>query len=248
MDVPMLILLGAAGGALRGLLDAYNRFLDWQSDRRAYRRLPPGQENVPARFQDYFDPVADPIAAVVHSAMGAGAAVLFGTTGQVSGAYAAIVVGISAPVILTQLGRVQSISDAVNGAPQAATVAEEDPAEASPQAAPPAQRPAPAGSGPQPPDAQPSTAGPTQPPATQPSSAVHAASAGADEPRRLSFTLPDVSRPDLATSSQPGNDAYDPQPNGRPVDPTGGPGGALDDREALRHPHGPAIGEEGTTR
>ncbi|MFD3647120.1 hypothetical protein ACFWUT_08580 [Streptomyces cyaneofuscatus] len=222
----MLILLGAAGGALRGLLDAYNRFLDWQSDRRAYRQLPPGQENVPARFQDYFDPVADPIAAVVHSAMGAGAAVLFGTTGQVSGAYAAIVVGISAPVILTQLGRVQSISDAVNGAPQAGAVAEEDAAEASPGAVPPAQQPAPAGSGWSPPsDAQPSTAGPAQP-----SSTVRAASAGADERRRQSLPLPDVTRPDFATG------------------PTGGPGGALDDRAALRHPLGPAVGEEGTTR
>ncbi|MDX3375552.1 hypothetical protein PV390_14210 [Streptomyces sp. ME02-6991-2A] len=239
----MLILLGAAGGALRGLLDAYNRFLDWQSDRRAYRRLPPGQENVPARFQDYFDPVADPIAAVVHSAMGAGAAVLFGTTGQVSGAYAAIVVGISAPVILTQLGRVQSISDAVNGAPQAGTVAEEDPAEASPQVAPPAQQPAPAGSGSPPPDPQPSTAGPTQP-----STAVHAASARIDERRQLGVPLPDVPSPRLATGPQPDNGAYEPQPNGRPVDPTGGPCDAIDDHEALHHPHGPAIGEEGTAR
>lgn len=246
VDVPMLILLGAAGGALRGLLDAYNRFLDWQSDRRAYRQLPPGQENVPARFQDYFDPVADPVAAVVHSAMGAGAAVLFGTTGQVSGAYAAIVVGISAPVILTQLGRVQSISDAVNDAPQAGAVAEEDAAQASPGAVPPAQQPAPAGSGSPLSDAQPSTAGPAQP-----SSAVRAASAGADERRRQSLPLPDVTGPDFATGPtgpQPGTGPHAPQPNGRPVDPTDGPGGALDDRAALRHPLGPAIGEEGTTR
>ncbi|MGW5070462.1 hypothetical protein ACWEQJ_30950 [Streptomyces cyaneofuscatus] len=234
----MLILLGAAGGALRGLLDAYNRFLDWQSDRRAHRQLPPGQENVPARFQDYFDPVADPIAAVVHSAMGAGAAVLFGTTGQVSGAYAAIVVGISAPVILTQLGRFQSISDAVNGAPQAGAVAEEGAAEASPGAVPPAQQPAPAGSGSPPSDAQ-------------PSSTVRAASAGADERRRQSLPLPDVTGPDFATGPtgpQPGTGPHAPQPNGRAVDPIGGPGGALDDRAALRHPLGPAIGEEGTTR
>ncbi|MEU3499772.1 hypothetical protein ABZ726_03020 [Streptomyces hundungensis] len=68
------------------------------------------------RFQGYFDPVADPIAAVVHSALGAGAAVLFGTTGQISGAYAAFVVGISAPVILTQLGRIESVGEAVGGA------------------------------------------------------------------------------------------------------------------------------------
>ncbi|MZF90980.1 hypothetical protein, partial [Streptomyces sp. SID5643] len=117
--MPTLILLGAAGGVLRGLLDVYTRFLDWHTDRRGHRRSSPAQEGEPPRFQQYFDPVGDSIAAVVHSAMGAGAAVLFGTTGQISGAYAALVVGISAPVILTQLGRVPSVNDALTGAPQA---------------------------------------------------------------------------------------------------------------------------------
>ncbi|WP_460061016.1 hypothetical protein [Streptomyces sp. YKOK-I1] len=115
--MPTLILLGAAGGALRTLLDVYARFLDWQAARRGHRQTPNGNTAELPVFRDYFDPVADPVAAVVHSAMGAGAAVLFGTTGQVSGAYAAVVVGISAPVILTQLGRVQSVSDAVTGGP-----------------------------------------------------------------------------------------------------------------------------------
>ncbi|CAL9648873.1 hypothetical protein SUDANB176_06556 [Streptomyces sp. enrichment culture] len=114
-----LLVLGAAGGALRGLLDVYVRFLDWQADRRVHRRSPPEQVGPPPRFADYFDPVGDSVAAVVHSAMGAGAAVLFGTTGQISGAYAALVVGISAPVVLTQLGRVQSVSDALTSQPVA---------------------------------------------------------------------------------------------------------------------------------
>ncbi|MFE1961531.1 hypothetical protein [Streptomyces sp. NPDC059479] len=131
MDVPMLILLGAAGGALRGLLDVYTRFLEWQSDRRAHRALPAGQESEPPpRFHKYFDPVADPVAAVVHTALGAGAAALFGTTGQISGAYAAMVVGISAPSILTELGRVQPVSNAITGA-----------SETSPQPVPPAPWP-----------------------------------------------------------------------------------------------------------
>ncbi|MFG3002410.1 hypothetical protein [Streptomyces calvus] len=117
MEVTTLLVLGAAGGALRGLLDVYIRFLDWQADRRAHRRSPPEQADPPPRFADHFDPVGDSVAAVVHSAMGAGAAVLFGTTGQISGAYAALVVGISAPVILTQLGRVQSVSEALTGPP-----------------------------------------------------------------------------------------------------------------------------------
>ncbi|MEV8021652.1 hypothetical protein AB0O76_36040 [Streptomyces sp. NPDC086554] len=116
----MLILLGAAGGVLRGVLDAYNCVLDWQAARREHRQAPAaGQEPQPPRFRDHFDPVADTAAAVIHSGMGAGAAVLFGTTGQISGAYAAFVVGVSAPVILTQLGRIQAVSDAVTGAPTA---------------------------------------------------------------------------------------------------------------------------------
>ncbi|MFE0138084.1 hypothetical protein ACFWY6_42040 [Streptomyces sp. NPDC059037] len=116
----MLILLGAAGGVLRGVLDAYNCVLDWQAARREHRQAPAaGQEPRPPLFRDHFDPVADTAAAVIHSGMGAGAAVLFGTTGQISGAYAAFVVGVSAPVILTQLGRIQAVSDAVTGAPTA---------------------------------------------------------------------------------------------------------------------------------
>lgn len=115
MGVSALIALGAAGGLLRGLLDVYTQFVSWKGDRRAYRQLPSRQEAEAPRFQDYYDPIADPIAAVVHSAMGAGAAVLFGTTGQINGAYAALVVGMSAPMLLTQLGRVQSVRDAVTG-------------------------------------------------------------------------------------------------------------------------------------
>ncbi len=122
MEVSTLVLLGAAGGLLRGLLDVYTQFMNWQADRRTHRQLP--QETEVPRFQEYYDPIADPIAAVVHSAMGAGAAVLFGTTGQISGAYAALVVGMSAPMLLTQLGRVQSVSDVVTGNTQASNVAQ----------------------------------------------------------------------------------------------------------------------------
>ncbi|MEU6763883.1 hypothetical protein ABZ916_15340 [Streptomyces sp. NPDC046853] len=117
MDVPTLILLGAAGGLLRGALDVYTRFVSWQADRRAHRQLTASGEaqGEAPQFQVYFDPSVDIAAAVVHSVMGAGAAVLFGTTGQISGAYAALVVGLSAPMLLTQLGRIQTVNEAVTG-------------------------------------------------------------------------------------------------------------------------------------
>lgn len=119
MGVSTLILLGAAGGLLRGLLDIYTQFVNWQADRRAHRQSAAIEWSDPPPFQEYYDPVADPIAAVIHSGMGAGAAVLFGTTGQISGAYAAVVVGMSAPMLLTQLSRIQSVNDVVTDGTQA---------------------------------------------------------------------------------------------------------------------------------
>ncbi|MFF2900235.1 hypothetical protein [Streptomyces sp. NPDC057966] len=71
-------------------------------------------------FQAYFDPAVDAAAAVVHSFMGDGAAVLFGTTGQTSGGYAALAVGISAPMLLTQLGRIETVNQLVTGGRQPA--------------------------------------------------------------------------------------------------------------------------------
>jgi hypothetical protein len=227
VDVPTLILLGAAGGTLRGLLDVYNRFLDWQSDRRAHRQLPAGEETEPPRFQEYFDPVADPVAAVLHSAMGAGTAVLFGTTGQISGAYAAIIVGISAPVILTQLGRVQSVSDAVTGASPTAVGAESTVGEASPQPAPLPQSPPSAGLGSR-------VSPPTRPswPQTPPMSAP--------------ATVDDPGSDVLATNVQPDSGAG--ESNGGPAGPAGGSAHGIGSHGAPRLPHSPTISEEGTTR
>ncbi|MEY9989176.1 hypothetical protein ABIE67_001208 [Streptomyces sp. V4I8] len=237
-----LLLLGAAGGALRGLLDVYNRFLDWQSDRRA-RLLSTTDAGEPPRFREYFDPVADPIAAVVHSAMGAAAAALFGTTGQVSGAYAAIVVGISAPVILTQLGRVQSIGDVANGAPSAGANAEAGTAVGSPRAASRAQEHVPAAPGSEPSVA--ATDSPAQPAPTVPASL--------DQHRRPTSTRPDFSNRDyssplFAAGLQTDSPVGETQPTGRPTDSADERRGGLGSHEAPRHPRRPSLGEEGTTR
>lgn len=116
METATLLALGAAGGSLRGLVDAYNQTMGWQAARREHRKNPAtssGQE-VP-RFREFFDPVPDVVAAVFHTVLGSAAAAMFGMSGQISGAYAAIAVGISAPAVLTQLGRVQSVSEAIAG-------------------------------------------------------------------------------------------------------------------------------------
>jgi hypothetical protein len=197
VEVATLVLLGAAGGALRGLLDVYLRFLDWQTDRRAHRLLPPEQQGEPPRFGKHFDPVGDSVAAVVHSGMGAAATVLFGTTGQISGAYAALVVGMSAPGILTQLSRVQSVNDALTGPVPSQTTAEQ-------------QTPEPVAA------AEPLTAQPTGVNAGQPAPAPTVL----PEPRAAQTVSVDGDGPetDVRAASRPPETAQ-PHPNGRPAAP-----------------------------
>ena len=117
MDAWLLLLLGAAGGSLRGLVDVYNQTMAWQEARREHRRAVAQEEETgePPRFREYFDLIPDSVAAVVHMGLGAACAVLFGLSGQISGVYAALVVGVSAPTLLTQLGRIQTVGEAVAG-------------------------------------------------------------------------------------------------------------------------------------
>lgn len=260
MHVPTLIFLGAAGGLLRGALDVYARFVSWQCDRRAHRQLTAAgtaQGEAP-RFQAYFDPAVDIAAAAVHGVMGACAAVLFGTTGQISGEYAALVVGMSAPLLLTQLGRIQTVNEVVTadrrpvgaaeaaaraGAPSVAGSVGVSGAEApgaaaavAPSASPPRTEPRPA-----------TSPGPVYPPDTaeRPPSRVRpmhsprppAAVAGARTPE------PTPGEPPADPMQHP-----DPTRAGDAPFPAGladGTGPGLDGPGAPRWRHGPAIGEEG---
>lgn len=115
MGAPLLILLGALGGSLRGVIDLYASTMSWQSARREFRLNPPQDTQDPPVFSAYFDPLADSISAVVHTILGGIAALLLGISGQITGAYAAVVVGISAPALLAQLGNLPPIGEAVAG-------------------------------------------------------------------------------------------------------------------------------------
>ncbi|MFF3515745.1 hypothetical protein [Streptomyces sp. NPDC002573] len=234
MDVPALVLLGAAGGALRGALDFYIQFVNWRSARSAHRRLPPGEEGTTPRVRDYFDPGVDVVAALVHSMIGAGLAVLFGRTGQIGGPYAAIVVGTSAPVILTQLSRVQAVSQAVGGGGGQDTPA--DPGDF-------------AGA----PPVVPAWPSPAADPETLPGPA--AAAADGSPPASASARVPPQPLPGAPPGPlRPDPEAARPQPNGRPGDPAEGAGrGRGGQGAAPRHRGGrdesldrePAAGEEG---
>ncbi|MFJ2774867.1 hypothetical protein [Streptomyces sp. NPDC087300] len=117
MDVTTLALLGAGGGLLRGVVDLYARFTSWRVDRLTHRQLVAAgatQENGP-RFSAYFDPSVDVAAALVHCLLGSVTAAVLGETGQINGEYAAVVVGMSAPMLLTQLSRIQTVNEAVTG-------------------------------------------------------------------------------------------------------------------------------------
>ncbi|MFD9463135.1 hypothetical protein [Streptomyces sp. NPDC060027] len=124
MDTATLLLLGAAGGAVRGIMHAYDCMTEWLNRRQQYRLAPdPGAEGPPA-FGAFYDVGGESIAAVVHTVLGALVAGLLGTSGQVSGGFAVFAAGASAPLVLVQLKN-SRLAEAVlgEGATPAATSA-----------------------------------------------------------------------------------------------------------------------------
>jgi hypothetical protein len=105
-------LLGACGGGLVELLSVFKTIATWQAD----RKTPTGKvRKKPASLRVYLDVPAHAWMTAFRMALGAGAAVLFGTSGQIGGAYAAVALGLSAPTLLTQLGNLPQITTAVAG-------------------------------------------------------------------------------------------------------------------------------------
>ncbi|MFF3497686.1 hypothetical protein [Streptomyces sp. NPDC003247] len=90
---------GAGGGLIAEAVVAYGRLHGWQQARYEARAtndpLPP--------LGRYMDPLADSLAALVRVALGGAAGWLLHT--EVTGIYAAVTVGASAPALLAQIGR-----------------------------------------------------------------------------------------------------------------------------------------------
>ena len=110
MQVAVAVGYGAAGGSLVEAVVFYGRIAAWQAARhmsmeRNESRLPP--------LRRYVDPPADLAAASTRLLLGAGAGWLFHM--QITGIYAAIAVGASAPALLRQLGSSAVVRDAVEG-------------------------------------------------------------------------------------------------------------------------------------
>jgi hypothetical protein len=105
-------LLGAAGGAAVEFLSVFKSVVLWQSD----RRLPTGKlkKELPA-WRQYVDVPATVLVLAFRAGLGAGTATLFGVTGQIQGAYAAMAFGFAAPSILAQLGSIPQVQSIVRG-------------------------------------------------------------------------------------------------------------------------------------
>jgi hypothetical protein len=101
---------GALGGGVIEAVVFYGRLSAWQSAR--HRALDRNSRHLP-RIRKYIDPFSDTLAALTRLGLGAIAGALF--HGQVTGAYAAIAVGASAPALLLQFGAARSVQDAIQG-------------------------------------------------------------------------------------------------------------------------------------
>lgn len=231
---------------MRGAVDLYTRFVSWQAVRLACLQ---SGTHAP-RFREYFDPSTDIVAPAVHTLMGAGAAVLFGTTGQISGAYAALVVGMSAPMLLTQLTRVQTVNEVVTG---------DRPAAETTQAAAGSGTTAPAGPvaaaesadvaavvEPPPSSTEPRLASPADP--ARPSASSHSplptARSSARPPAAVARSQD--SGPGEHSADEAGlQERTHPAGTSFAADPPDGAGSGIDGRTERRWRHGPAMGEEG---
>lgn len=90
---------GAVGGLIAEAAVTYGRLRSWQGARHTARasetQLPP--------LGRFVDPLADSLAALMRVALGGAAGWLLHT--EVTGIYAAVTVGASAPALLAQIGR-----------------------------------------------------------------------------------------------------------------------------------------------
>ncbi|MEU6844826.1 hypothetical protein ABZ930_23425 [Streptomyces sp. NPDC046716] len=103
------VAFGAGGGLIAEAVVTYGRMNAWQQARHAARAaeaaLPP--------LDKFIDPFADSLAALMRVTLGGAAGWLLHT--EVTGIYAAVTVGASAPALLAQIGRATTPSEALRG-------------------------------------------------------------------------------------------------------------------------------------
>lgn len=105
MDLLVVAVLGACGGALVQLIDLAVSAKEWQKARHEARLKRKG--SLP-KLAIYVDVPADSLVFLTRITLGAVAGFIF--YGQVVGATAAVAVGASAPALLKQLGALHNLS------------------------------------------------------------------------------------------------------------------------------------------
>lgn len=104
-------LLGTIGGVIIEALEVFRCLAKWQDA----RRHPDGKlKHTPPELLRYVDGPAHAFMLPARALLGAGAALFFGMTGQVTGVYGAVAFGCAAPVLLAQLGSIPQVERAVN--------------------------------------------------------------------------------------------------------------------------------------
>ncbi|MET9290699.1 hypothetical protein [Streptomyces sp. NPDC003077] len=111
MDWSAAVAYGAMGGAIVEAVVFYGRISTWQAVR--HRVLARGRGRLPS-LRRYIDLPSDLLAAVTRLLLGAGAGWLFHS--QITGVYAAVAVGASAPALLRQLGAAKSVRGSADDA------------------------------------------------------------------------------------------------------------------------------------
>ncbi|MFJ9714148.1 hypothetical protein [Streptomyces sp. NPDC101234] len=103
---------GAGGGLIVEAVVTYGRLHAWQQARHEARMA---DDQLP-RVGKFVDPPADSLAAFFRVMLGAAAGWLLHA--EITGVYAAVTVGASAPALLAQLGRATTATDALRGEPR----------------------------------------------------------------------------------------------------------------------------------
>ncbi|MQY20711.1 hypothetical protein NRB20_38190 [Nocardia sp. RB20] len=105
-------LLGGVGGIAVEVLSVLRWLLVWQGARRTSTGR---MKQRPPRLRNYLDLPAHAWILGIRGVIGAGTATLFGATGQISGAYVAVALGVAAPTVLTRLGSIPQVAAALGG-------------------------------------------------------------------------------------------------------------------------------------
>ncbi|MFC1437982.1 hypothetical protein ABUW04_06895 [Streptacidiphilus sp. N1-10] len=103
---------GAGGGLIAEVIVTFGRLRAWQQARHAARAVSGPLPLIGA----FIDPAADSLAALFRVVLGGAAGWLLHA--EVTGVYAAVTVGASAPALLAQMGRATTAAEALRGGPE----------------------------------------------------------------------------------------------------------------------------------